>query len=171
MRLILNLCCSGIFLIGCAENNSSTTCEFEYYSHKKIKSPIYLNKKSITANFDYSDYHGIADGNGNIARCTKKHVDPKIIDKAWYEVITIYYPEIHEKLEFGDNETNLLVYSAFGGIISKKNYCHGYAKKGEIRLVSNKINFISVELDFIGKENEREFCKKEFGNTLTHTAQ
>lgn len=167
MRLVLSLCYLATFLIGCTgRNNSSTTCEFEYYSDKKIKSVIDLTK-NIDSSFNYLDYHEIVNGKGNIAKCVKKHIDSKITDKIWYEVITIYYPEIHEKLEFGSNKNNLLVYSAFGGIAGKKNYCYGYAKRGEAQLVSNKINFINVELDFIGKEKEKVFCKKEFGNVLT----
>ncbi len=165
MRLILRLFCLSIFLVGCAEENNLPTCEFTYLKSKNIELPEYFYKKNIEIS---SDVLRIVDGNGNVAKCLKKHDKPGIMDSVWYETITIYYPEINEILKFGGNENNLLIYSAVGGTKAKKNYCYGYAKQGEMRLTDNRITSIDIELDFVGKENRRSFCKKQFGETLLH---
>lgn len=154
MRLISLIFWSSIFLVGCAEETKLSTCEFTYFKRKNIE----IN----------SDIHRIIDGNGNVAKCIMKHDQPGIMDSIWYESIAVYYPKISETLKFGGDERNLLIYSAVGGTKAKKNSCHGYAKKGEMRFSDNRIISIDVELDFVGKENRRHFCKKQFGETLLH---
>lgn len=154
--LIFSFMC--ILLFGCEENNHLSTCRFSYFNHKKIE---LFNQSEI--NIDFNKVHKILEGKGNIAKCKIIHANSKIIDSIWYEVITIYFPKKVEKIEFADTESNLLVYSAFGGNKNKKNYCVGYAKRGEIQFVGNKISLINVKLDFIGKETRKQFCEKYFG--------
>lgn len=167
MRLILGLLCLSVFFTGCTSENTSSTCEFTYFNQKNLDLPENFYDENIETQSDvHRGLHRMIDGNGNVAQCVKMHSKPGIIDSVWHESISVYYPEKNETLKLGSNEKNFIIYSAVGGIKDKKNSCHGYAKKGEIHLVDDRIISMDIELEFVGNEDRRLFCKEQFGKAL-----